>query len=118
MEQIRNRKPEQSSLSVACTATQNKWQIPSDVSWFREGIKKIRIHDTSKTHPSYIINDIFRYKGVILGSCAYNGGIFPTMENLLCELECMGIKNHLLAYFGNKTWGGGAIPRFKPSPKK
>lgn len=59
-----------------------------------KGVSKIRIHDTSKTHPSYIINDIFRYKGVILGSCAYNGGIFPTMETLLCELENMGVKNH------------------------
>lgn len=78
-----------------------------------KGIKKIRIHDTSKTHPSYIINDIFRYKGVILGSCAYNGGIFPTMETLLCELENMGVKNHILGYFGNKMWGGGAMPRFK-----
>ena len=83
-----------------------------------QGVKKIRIHDTSKTHPSYIINDIFRYKGVILGSCAYNGGIFPTMETLLCELENMGIKNHLLAYFGNKTWGGGAIPRLKAFAEK
>lgn len=77
-----------------------------------EGIKKIRIHDTSKTHPSYIINDIFRYKGVILGSCAYNGGIFPTMETLLSELEHMGVKNHLLGFFANKTWSGGAVPRF------
>ena len=83
-----------------------------------KGIRKIRIHDTSKTHPSYIINDIFRYKGVILGSCAYNGGIFPTMETLLSELECMGVKNHYLAYFGNKMWGGGAIPRFKAFAEK
>ena len=75
-----------------------------------QGVKKIRIHDTSKTHPSYIINDIFRYKGVILGSCAYNGGIFPTMETLLCELENMGIKNHLLAYFGNKNLGRRSHP--------
>lgn len=77
-----------------------------------KGIKKIRIHDTSKTHPSYMINDIFRYKGVILGSCSYNGGIFPTMETLLSELENMGIKNHYLAFFTNKTWAGGALPRF------
>ena len=83
-----------------------------------QGIKKIRIHDTSKTHPSYIINDIFRYQGVILGSCAYNGGIFPTMETLLNELENMGIKNHYLGYFGNKTWGGGAIPHFKAFAEK
>ena len=77
-----------------------------------KGIRKIRIHDTSKTHPSYMINDIFRYKGVILGSCAYNTGIFPTMETLLCELENIGVKNHLLAYFGDKSWSGGAIRRF------
>ena len=82
------------------------------------GIKKIRIHDTSKTHPSYIINDIFRYKGVILGSSAYNGGIFPTMETLLNELENMCIKNHHLAYFANKTWGGGALPCFKAFAEK
>ncbi|MDR2130179.1 MAG: FprA family A-type flavoprotein [Odoribacteraceae bacterium] len=77
-----------------------------------KGIKKIRIHDTSKTHPSYIINDIFRFRGVILGSCAYNTGIFPTMETLLHELEEIGIKNHLLGYFGEKSWSGGAIRRF------
>ena len=77
-----------------------------------KGIRKIRIHDTSKTHPSYLINDIFRYKGVILGSCSYNGGIFPTMETLLSELEHIGVKNHYLAFFANKTWSGGALPRF------
>lgn len=83
-----------------------------------EGIQKIRIHDTSKTHPSYIINDIFRYKGVILGSCAYNSGIFPTMETLLCELENMGVKDRYLGYFGNKMWNGGSLPRFKVFAEK
>jgi flavorubredoxin len=78
-----------------------------------QGIKKIRVHDTSKTHPSYIINDIFRYRGVILGSCAYNTEIFPTMETLLIELEHLNIKNHLLAYFGEKSWSGGSIKRFE-----
>jgi flavorubredoxin len=78
-----------------------------------QGIKKIRIHDTSKTHPSYIINDVFRYRGVILGSCAYNTEVFPTMETLLIELEHLNIKNHLLAYFGEKSWSGGSIKRFE-----
>ncbi|MDR0765583.1 MAG: FprA family A-type flavoprotein [Odoribacteraceae bacterium] len=77
------------------------------------GIRKIRVHDTSKTHPSYMINDIFRFRGVILGSCAYNTGIFPTMETLLGELEQIGVKNHLLGYFGNKSWSGGAIRRLE-----
>lgn len=83
-----------------------------------KGIKKIRIHDASKTHPSYIINDIFRYKGVILGSCAYNGNAFPTMETLLFELEHMGVKNHVVAFFGGKAWAGGAMPRFNQFAEK
>jgi Uncharacterized flavoproteins len=77
----------------------------------RKGIKKIRIHDSSKTHPSYIINDIFRYRGVILGSCAYNGDVFPTMETLINELEHMGVKDHVLGVFGSKSWGGGGLKR-------
>ncbi len=73
------------------------------------GIKKIRIHDASKTHLSYLINDIWRYKGVILGSCAYNSGMLPTMENLTRTLEHMGVKEHLLGLFGSYSWNGGGV---------
>ena len=83
-----------------------------------KGIRKIRIHDTSKTHPSYMINDIFRFRGVIFGSCAYNGSIFPTMETMLSELEHMGVKNHVTAFFGDKMWSGGSMPRFNQFAEK
>lgn len=83
-----------------------------------KGIRKIRVHDTSKTHPSYMINDIFRFRGVIFGSCAYNGGIFPTMETMLSELEHMGVKNHVTAFFGDKMWSGGSMPRFNQFAEK
>ncbi|MCT4614773.1 MAG: FprA family A-type flavoprotein [Marinifilaceae bacterium] len=84
----------------------------------KNGVKKIRIHDASKTHPSYIINDIFKFKAVVLGSCAYNGGIFPTMETLINEIEHMGIKNHVLGIFGSKSWGGGGLRRLQEFSKK
>jgi len=71
------------------------------------GIKKIRIYDASKTHLSYLINEIWKYKGVILGSCAYNSGMLPTMENLTRTLEHMGVKEHLLGLFGSYSWNGG-----------
>ncbi len=73
------------------------------------GIKKIRIYDASKTHISYLINEIWRYKGVILGSSAYNSGMLPTMENLTTTLEHMGVKNHLLGLFGSYSWNGGGV---------
>lgn len=72
-----------------------------------QGVKKIRVHDVSKTHISYLINDIWRYKGVILGSCAYNTQMFPLMENLTREIEHMGVKNKTLGLFGSYSWNGG-----------
>lgn len=73
------------------------------------GIKKIRVYDASKTHISYLINEIWRYKGVILGSCAYNSGMLSTMENLTRTLEHMGVKDHLLGLFGSYSWNGGGV---------
>ncbi len=74
-----------------------------------EGIKNIRVYDSSKTHSSYIISDIWKYRGVILGSSAYNGGIFTPMRALIRELEHIMPKNHLLATFGSMSWGGGGV---------
>lgn len=74
-----------------------------------EGIKNIRIFDSSKTHNSYIINALWKYRGVMLGSAAYNGSIFTPMSDLIRELEHIMPKNHLLGYFGSMSWGGGAV---------
>jgi flavorubredoxin len=73
------------------------------------GIKSIRVYDSSKTHPSYIINDIFKYKGLIIGSCAYNNALFPNVETLLATIEHMAIKNHYFGIFGNFLWNGGGV---------
>ena len=73
------------------------------------GIKNIRVYDASKTHSSYIINDIFKYKGFIIGSCAYNNALFPNVETLISTIAHMGIKNHYLGIFGNYSWNGGGV---------
>lgn len=73
------------------------------------GIKNIRVYDASKTHSSYIINDIFKYKGFIVGSAAYNNSLFPNVEILLSTIEHMAPKNHLLGIFGNYSWNGGGV---------
>ena len=73
------------------------------------GIKNIRVYDASKTHASYIISDIFKYKAFIVGSAAYNNELFPSVENLLTKIEHYGIKNHLLGIFGSFGWSGGGV---------
>jgi flavorubredoxin len=73
------------------------------------GIKNIRIYDPSKTHISHIIRDIFKYKGVMVGSCAYNNEMFPTVEAVVREIEHKGIKDHFLGIFGSYSWNGGGV---------
>lgn len=73
------------------------------------GIKNIRVYDSSKTHPSFIISDIFKYKALVLGSAAYNNAMFPTVETLLTTIKHMGIKNHILGIFGSYSWNGGGV---------
>lgn len=73
------------------------------------GVKNIRIHDISRTHISHIINEIWKYKGLILGSCAYNSQMFPLMEHLTTELLHMGLKNRYLGLFGSYSWNGGGV---------
>lgn len=41
------------------------------------GIRDVIVYDASKTHLSYILSDIWKYGGLIIGSPAYNNGLFP-----------------------------------------
>ncbi len=82
------------------------------------GIKNIRVYDASKTHSSYIINDIFKYKGFIVGSPAYNNALFPNVEILLSTIEHMAPKNHYLGIFGNYSWNGGGVKNLKTFAEK
>ncbi len=73
------------------------------------GVKNIRIYDVSKTHVSFILNDIWRYKSVILGSSAYNSGMHPMMLHLCNELEVLNPKFKNFALFGSFSWSGGGL---------
>ncbi len=73
------------------------------------GVKNIMMHDVSRTHHSYIIADIFRYRALILGAPTYNNGLYPQMESLLSELAGRDMKNRLLGWFGSFSWAGKAV---------
>lgn len=78
-----------------------------------EGVKNIRIYDVSKTHNSYILSDIWLYRGLILGSCTYNNFLFPLMHNLLNVIKMNRLQNHILGMFGSYSWSGGALKALK-----
>lgn len=77
------------------------------------GIEQIELFDVSRKDASFIINDIWKYKGLVLGSCTYNTEIFPPMEYLLKSLESRNLKNRVLGIFGSYSWSGGALDRLE-----
>jgi len=82
------------------------------------GIRNIRVYDASKTHRSYIIRDIWKYKALILGSCAYNSTLFPTVAALVNEIGHMDIKEHLFGIFGSYSWNGGGVKTLVEAAEK
>ncbi|MFR9166248.1 MAG: FprA family A-type flavoprotein [Dysgonomonas sp.] len=75
------------------------------------GIKEVILHNVSKRSHSYIIRDIFKYKGLIVGSPTYNNKLFPEVEYLLSKIEGRDMKNRYFGYFGSYTWAGAAVRR-------
>ena len=73
------------------------------------GVKNIVMYNVSKTHHSYIIRDVFRYKGLIVGAPTYNTALYHEMDVLLSELTGKDIKNHLLGWFGSYGWASKAV---------
>lgn len=75
------------------------------------GIKNIVMYNVSQTHHSYIIRDVFRYRGLIVGAPTYNTGLYHEMEVLLSELAGKDIKNHYLGWFGTYGWASKAVAK-------
>ncbi|MEA2069763.1 MAG: FprA family A-type flavoprotein [Asgard group archaeon] len=76
-------------------------------------VKNIKVFDVSKTHLSYIFNEIWQYKIFVLGSCTYNTDLFPPMAQLLSFIKASRLKNHSMGIFGTYSWSGGAVKALK-----
>ena len=83
--------------------------IASELS--AQGIKNIVMHNVSKSNPSYILADIFKYKGLIVGSPTYSNQIYPEIESLISKILLREIKVRYLGLFGSFTWAGAAVKR-------
>lgn len=77
----------------------------------RQGIKNIIMHNVSHTHHSYILADVFKYKGLIVGCTTYNMNLYPEMESLLSKIAAREVKNRVMGYFGSYTWASAAVKK-------
>lgn len=83
-----------------------------------KGVRNIVMHNVSKSHSSYVLADIFRYRGLIIGSPTYSNQIFPEVDSLLSKILVREVKGRLLGYFGSFTWAGAAVKRMAEFAEK
>lgn len=72
------------------------------------GVKKIAVHDAARTPLSFILSDIFTYKGLAIGATTYNGHVNPAVKAVLEAVELREVKNRIMVAFGSFTWAGKA----------
>lgn len=79
----------------------------------RAGIRKIRIHNLSHTNVSYVLADVMRYKGLIIGGPTYSNALFPAVDALVKAIKLRELKNRAFAYFGSYTWAPAVSKRIE-----
>ena len=72
-------------------------------------VKDIRLYDASRTDPSYILRDIWKFKAFALLSCTYNTQLYPSMEAICSKLLNRMPKNKLVGVAGSYSWSKGAL---------
>lgn len=82
------------------------------------GVKEVKLYDSSKTDSTFIASEVWKYKGLLLGSCAHNMSVYPKMLPLLHKLSNYGLKNRYVSVFGTMMWSGGGVKALKEFTEK
>ena len=69
---------------------------------------KVHVHRVPETHMSYILRDIWRSSGVVLGMPTYEYGMFPPMKYVMELLKEKIMRFKKVGFFGSFGWSGGA----------
>lgn len=79
----------------------------------QKGIHNIKVYDVSKTDPSYILAEAFKYSHLVFASASYNAGLFTPMQTLLTEIKEHQLQNRTCVLIENGTWAPSAKKTMK-----
>ena len=78
----------------------------------------VRLVDAARVHPSYVLLEVWKRRGLIVGAPTYDAGIFPPVELALRLLERKRLRNRVVGLFGSFGWGGGALKAMEELAKR
>lgn len=77
-----------------------------------------KVYDVRKTHVSYILADLWTQRGVLVAAPTYEGGLFPTMMDVLMMADRKRVGHKQAAYLGSYAWSGGGQVAFEAMAEK
>ena len=69
-----------------------------------KGVERINMYDVTRTHPSYVVGDAFRFTNIVLAAPTYNNHLHPTMSAVLDDMDIMTVQNRMFSVIGNGSW--------------
>lgn len=73
------------------------------------GVRRIAVRDAARTPLSFILSDIFSYRGLAVGAATYNGDVSPSVRAVMEAVGLREVKGRVMAAFGSFTWAGKAV---------
>lgn len=73
----------------------------------------VKIYNISRHDKNEILTQIFRSKGVLVGSSTMNNVMMPKVAGMLEELAGLRFRNKKASAFGSYGWTGGAVDRIQ-----
>jgi flavorubredoxin len=77
------------------------------------GLKDLEALDSSRVHPSYLVAEAWKRRGLIIGSPTYESRAFPPVSNFLGLVEKKKLKDRVAGIYGSYGWGGGSAKEIK-----
>jgi len=73
----------------------------------------VKIYNVARHDKNEILTQVFRSKGVLVGSSTMNNVMMPKIAGMLEELAGLRFRNKKAAAFGSFGWTGGAVDRIQ-----
>lgn len=76
-----------------------------------KGVKNVVLQNLSNNDISYVLMNMARYNGIIIGGTTYNAEINPRVALLLRALKGSNAQNRIVGCFGCYSWAPGVIKK-------
>ncbi len=99
--------PEENGVVIAYSSMYGNTALVADrlaMLLKENGVERVNMYDVTRTHPSYVVGDAFRFSNIVLAAPTYNNHLHPTMSAVLDDFEIMTVQNRRFSVIGNGSW--------------